>query len=46
MGKQVTNVLNFWFKSCEPKDWFKKDENFDSEVKNNFGDLVEDALFG
>lgn len=46
MEKQITSVLNFWFKSCEPKDWFKKDENFDSEVKNNFGDLVEDALFG
>ena len=23
-----------------------KDEYFDSEVKNKFGDLVEDALFG
>ena len=46
MEKQINSVLNFWFKSCEPKDWFKKDEYFDSEVKNNFGDLVEDALFG
>ena len=46
MKKQIISVLNFWFKSCEPKDWFKKDEYFDSKVKNNFGDLVEDALFG
>ncbi|MDC3169737.1 DUF924 domain-containing protein [Paracoccaceae bacterium] len=46
MEKKITSVLNFWFKSCEPKDWFKKNEYFDREVKNNFGDLVEDALFG
>ena len=46
MKTHITRVLNFWFKDCEPKDWFKKDEYFDNEVKNNFGDLVEDALFG
>ena len=46
MKTQITRVLNFWFKDCEPKDWFKKDEYFDNEVKSNFGDLVEDALFG
>ena len=46
MEKKITSVLNLWFKSCEPKDWFKKNEYFDREVKNNFGDLVEDALFG
>ena len=45
MEKRITSVLNFLFKSCEPKDWFKKDKYFDSEVKNNFGNLVEDALF-
>ena len=36
----------FWLESCETKDWFKKDKYFDSEVKNNFGDLVKHALFG
>ena len=46
MKTQITRVLNFWFKDCEPKDWFKTDEYFDNEVKSNFGDLVEDALFG
>ena len=46
MKTQITSVLNFWFKDCEPKDWFKKDEYFDNEVKNKFGNLVEDALFG
>ena len=46
MEKQIVSVLNFWFNSCEPKDWFKKDKYFDSEVKNKFGDLVENALSG
>ena len=46
MKTQITSVLNFWFKDCEPKDWFKKDEYFDNEVKRKFGNLVEDALFG
>ena len=46
MEKQITRVLNFWFNDCVPKDWFKKDKYFDSEVKNSFGDLVEDALCG
>ena len=46
MEKQITSLLDYWFKSCAPKDWFKKDKHFDSEVKKDFGDLVEDALFG
>ena len=46
MKTHITRVLNFWFKDCEPKDWLKKDEYFDNEVKNNFGYLLEDALFG
>ena len=46
MKPQITRVLNFWLKYCEPKDQFKNDEYFDNEVKNNFGDLVENALFG
>ena len=36
MKPLTIRVLNFWFKDCAPKDWFKKDEYFDSEVKNNF----------
>ena len=46
MKTRITSVLNFCFKDCEPKDWFKKDYHFDNEVKNNFGDLEEDALLG
>ena len=46
MEKQITRIINFWFNECGPIDWFKKDEYFDSKVKNNFGDLVEDALLG
>ena len=46
MEKPITSVFNFWFKNCDLKDWLKKEKYFDSEVKNNFGDLVEDALFG
>ena len=46
MEKQITRIINFWFNDCVPRDWFKKDKYFDSKVKNNFGDLVEDALLG
>ena len=45
MKTQITSVSNLWLKDWEPKDWFEKDEYFDNEVKNNFGDLVKDALF-
>ena len=46
MKKEINRILNFWFEDCNSKDWFKKDKYFDSEVKNTFGDLVENALFG
>ena len=46
MEKQLTRVLNFQLKNCAPKFWFRKDKHFNSEVKNKFGDLLEDALFG
>ena len=46
MKTQIVSVLNFWFVDYEPRDWFVKDECFDNKVKNNFGYLVKEALFG
>ena len=46
MKTQIGSVLNFWFRDCEPRDWFEKDECFDNKAKNNFGYLVKEALFG
>ena len=46
MKKEIKKILNFWFKDCNSKDWFKKDECFDNQVKNNFGDQIEEAVLG
>ena len=44
MQKQIERILDFWFEDCDRKDWFKKDEYFDNQIKNSFSDLIEDAL--
>ena len=46
MKKEITGILNFWFKECNSKDWFKKDECFDNQIKNNFGEQIEEAGLG
>ena len=46
MQEKMEKVLNFWFEDCGPKDWFKKDKYFDNQIKNNFGDQIEEALLG
>ena len=40
MKKEINRILNFWYKECNSKDWFKKDEWFDSQIKNNFGEEI------
>ena len=29
-------ILDFWFKECNPKMWFKKDQEFDNLITTKF----------
>ena len=40
------DILNFWFKECNPEQWFKKNDAFDQIIKNTFSNTIEDALGG
>ena len=37
-------ILDFWFKDCTPKMWFKKDIEFDQLIKNRFQKTLEYCL--
>ena len=37
-------ILNFWFKECTPKMWFKKDIEFDKLIKNKFQKTLKYCL--
>jgi uncharacterized protein (DUF924 family) len=39
-------VLNFWFTEIEPKQWWKKDQEFDALIKQRFGSLHAQAKAG
>ena len=41
-----SDVLSFWYETCQPAQWFKKDSNFDQEVRDRFGTLIEQGLRG
>jgi len=34
-----SDILQFWFKECTPKQWFSKDENFDAKLRERFLDV-------
>jgi uncharacterized protein (DUF924 family) len=36
MNDSVNAILNFWFIESSPEDHFKKDDNFDKKIKENF----------
>ena len=40
------DILNFWFKECNPEQWFKKNDVFDQIIKNTFSDTIEDTIRG
>lgn len=44
--KAITDILNFWFDEISPEAWFKKDTEFDQQLAQRFGALVEKALAG
>ncbi len=31
-----TQILQFWFTECTPKDWYKKNEAFDEDIRRRF----------
>lgn len=39
-------VLEFWFKECEPSDWFKKSEELDTEIRTRFLETYEAIVAG
>ena len=39
-------VLGFWFKECEPSDWFKKLEGLDTEIRTRFLPTYEAIVSG
>ncbi len=36
MSSRIDEILNFWFQKITPEQRFKKDEDLDHEIKNNF----------
>ena len=40
----VDEVLNFWFNGCTPKQWYKKDADFDALIFKRFETAVSAAL--
>ena len=42
----IADVLTFWYEECAPKDWFQKDEAFDTALRDRFGALHERAGAG
>ena len=40
------DILNFWFKECNPEQWFKKNDTFDQIIKNTFSNTIEAAIKG
>ncbi len=43
---EMNKVLDFWFKELEPKDWYKKDDDLDKKILDNFLGTYEKAVRG
>ncbi|WP_424926547.1 DUF924 family protein [Amaricoccus tamworthensis] len=39
-------ILDFWLKECEPKDWYRVDPKLDDTIREKFGELWETAASG
>ena len=42
--EQAAEVLDFWFEEAGKERWWKKDEEFDAEIRERFGVLRNDVL--
>jgi uncharacterized protein (DUF924 family) len=40
---RADEVLRFWFEEIDPKQWWRKDADFDAQVRERFGALLEQA---
>ena len=40
----IPKILTFWLEEITLQHWFKKDDAFDNELRERFGDYVADAL--
>lgn len=42
----VQAVIKFWFEETKPEMWFKKNEEFDTAIRERFGSIHEKAIRG
>ncbi|MEM8834078.1 MAG: DUF924 family protein [Pseudomonadota bacterium] len=40
------DIINFWFEETQPPQWFQKDEKFDQEIQQRFGNAYQQAVTG
>ena len=43
---RAEDILYFWFTECSPKDWFKKNVDFDALLSRRFGSIHKAAADG
>ena len=43
MKTAIEDVLDFWFKELQPKDWFVSNQEVDDTISERFGSLLESA---
>lgn len=43
-SSESDEILRFWFEDIEHSRWFKKDPDFDRELEQRFGELLEPAM--
>ena len=46
INTEAQDILNFWLFQCSFQERFQKSEAFDSQIRDRFGHLVEQALEG
>lgn len=39
-------VIDFWFEESDPRDWFRKDPDFDESIRQRFGQIWQQAVNG
>ena len=42
----IDAVIRFWFEALTPKDWYRKDEALDAEIRRRFGAIYEELKAG
>ncbi|MFZ9974301.1 MAG: DUF924 family protein [Vulcanococcus sp.] len=45
-GHGAESVVQFWFTSCKPRQWFRRSNAFDALIRERFGGLTEAAAAG